>query len=79
MQPSRRIASTSASKRQSGVKLLKSDTDLRTAEGVVVVMGPTGAGKSRFIREATGEYVAVGDTLESCKYTSKYVYIAHNP
>lgn len=42
-------------KRESEVKLLRSDAELHAADAVVVVMGPTGAGKSRFIREATGE------------------------
>jgi ABC-type hemin transport system ATPase subunit len=51
--------------RESEVKLLRSDTELPAADAVVVVMGPTGAGKSRFIREATGEDVEVGDSLQS--------------
>jgi hypothetical protein len=48
--------------RDSVVRLLRRDTELPAANAVVVVMGPTGAGKSRFIREATGEAVEVGDS-----------------
>jgi hypothetical protein len=48
--------------------LLRRDTELPAANAVVVVMGPTGAGKSRFIREATGEAVEVGDSLQSSRY-----------
>lgn len=44
---------------------LKSDEALKLARIVVVVMGPTGAGKSRFITEATGLDVEVGDSLHS--------------
>jgi ABC-type lipoprotein export system ATPase subunit len=33
----------------------------------IAVMGVTGAGKSRFIRECSGLDVPVGHTLESCK------------
>ena len=44
---------------------LKKDSDLKKADVVIVVMGPTGAGKSRLIREATGEDVGVSDKLGS--------------
>jgi ABC-type proline/glycine betaine transport system ATPase subunit len=45
------------------VRLLRKDTELPAANTVVIVMGLTGAGKSRFIREATGEAVEIRDTL----------------
>jgi ABC-type hemin transport system ATPase subunit len=51
--------------RDSGVKLLRADAELLQADAVVIVLGPTGAGKSKFIREATGEDVEVGSKLES--------------
>jgi ATPase subunit of ABC transporter with duplicated ATPase domains len=52
-------------KRVSEVKLLRADAELLKADAVVVVLGPTGAGKSKFIREATSEDVEVGDSLQS--------------
>lgn len=54
--------------RDSVVRLLRRDTELPAANAVVVVMGPTGAGKSRFIREVTGEAVEVGDSLQSSRH-----------
>ena len=52
-------------KSQSELTILKKDDDLKHAEVVIVVMGPTGAGKSRLIREASMEDVPVGDSLLS--------------
>src|SRR5437868_6106913 len=63
-------------KRDSEVKLLRSDSELHAADAVVVVMGPTGAGKSRFIREATGEDVEVGHSFQSSEQTRKSFSIA---
>jgi len=41
---------------------------VRVPEKVILVMGVTGAGKSRFIRIATGDPgVTVGDTLHSSR------------
>ena len=58
---------------------LKSDDELKQADLVVVIMGPTGAGKSRLIREATGYDVDVSDSLKSgtllsqfCEYQMTY-------
>ena len=59
----------SVEKSQSELTVLKKDNDLKQAKLVIVVMGPTGAGKSRFIKEATGENVPVGDSLKSCQLT----------
>jgi transcriptional regulator with AAA-type ATPase domain len=61
------VAPGSHQKRDSEVKLLRAGAELPEADAVVIVMGPTGAGKSRFIREVTGEDVEVGDSLESGK------------
>lgn len=66
-------------KRESEVKLLRSDTELHAADAVVVVMGPTGAGKSRFIREATGEDVEVGDSLQSSEQKQANLSASQNP
>jgi ABC-type Mn2+/Zn2+ transport system ATPase subunit len=33
----------------------------------IAVMGVTGAGKSTFIKECTGQEIEIGHTLESCK------------
>ena len=52
-------------KSQPELMTLKKDDDLKHAEVVIVVMGPTGAGKSRLIREASMEDVPVGDSLVS--------------
>ena len=49
----------------SEVSALKTDADLRHADTIVVIMGPTGAGKSRFIEEATGETAGSSDGLVS--------------
>ena len=57
----------SVEKSQSELTVLKKDNDLKNAELVIVVMGPTGVGKSRLIKEATGENVPVGDSLKSCQ------------
>lgn len=48
---------------------LKIDPDLKSADKIIVVMGPTGVGKSRFIKEATGDDVQVGDSLFSGRCT----------
>ena len=34
---------------------------------VIAIMGITGAGKSTFIANATGQYVRIGDSLSSCQ------------
>jgi len=47
------------------LSLLKNDSDLKDADMVAVVMGPTGAGKSRFIAEASGAEIDIGDSLQS--------------
>ncbi len=60
----------SVEKSQSELTVLKKDNDLKQAELVIVVMGPTGVGKSRLIKEATGENVPVGDSLKSCQLAS---------
>ena len=52
-------------KTHSELTILKQDDDLKHAEVVIVVMGPTGAGKSRLIREASMRDVPVGDSLLS--------------
>ncbi len=33
----------------------------------IAVMGPTGTGKTRFINDATGAHLDVGDSLDSCR------------
>jgi GTPase SAR1 family protein len=44
------------------------ETYERELEDVIAVMGPTGVGKTSFVRTATGdEYVPVGHGLESCQ------------
>ncbi|KAK7898062.1 hypothetical protein LTR67_004694 [Exophiala xenobiotica] len=52
-------------KEDSALSLLRNDSDLKDADMVAVVMGPTGAGKSRFIAEASGLRVDIGDSLQS--------------
>jgi len=37
-------------------------------DAIVAVMGVTGAGKSTFVANVTGQDVEIGDTLDSCKY-----------
>jgi predicted GTPase len=51
-------------KSESEIQRLKGDGRLAKANMIIVVMGPTGAGKSRFIREATQLTVPVGDSLD---------------
>jgi flagellar biosynthesis GTPase FlhF len=55
----------SLEKSESEVNRLKKDSDLQLANVIVVIMGPTGAGKSRLIKDATGQDVGVSDTLAS--------------
>ena len=35
-------------------------------QNAILLMGPTGTGKSSFITRTTDEYAPVGDTLDSC-------------
>ena len=50
----------------------KPDLDVQVPEKVILVMGVTGAGKSRFIRTTTGDSsVIVGDTLRSSRSSAQ--------
>ena len=56
---------SSTAKTDSEITILKKDDDLKHAEVIIVVMGPTGAGKSRLIREASTRDVPIGNSLRS--------------
>jgi hypothetical protein len=62
-------------KEDSALSLLRNDSDLKDADMVAVVMGPTGAGKSRFIAEASGLRVDIGDSLQSGRYNCERIQI----
>ncbi|KIW84133.1 hypothetical protein Z517_03380 [Fonsecaea pedrosoi CBS 271.37] len=65
-------------KEESALSLLKNDSDLKDADMVAVVMGPTGAGKSRFIAEASGLSVDIGDSLHSETRTVQAYHFEHH-
>jgi predicted GTPase len=54
-------------KEDSHLSLLKNDSDLEKADMIIVVMGPTGAGRTRLICEANQSDLKVKDSLESSK------------
>jgi predicted GTPase len=46
-----------------------------TSDGMVLVMGITGSGKSYFVNQLKSGAVVEGDTLESCKSKKHKLYI----